>query len=445
MDFRFTPEREALRVEFTEFCKEEVKEKRLINKKNQSQYVLIKKENVMKRRHVFLRMITLVSVMILLGSIPSYAEEVRGVTDGTIKIGTIGDLTGPAADVWHGIISGIRTYIQFINDQGGIHGRKIKIITEDDRYSSPLALAAFKKLVYNDKVFAFSGAASAVGPTRAIIPLIEKEKIPSIAVTNDVAYFTPARKYIFTALPFYEDQIKVLFDYLWNDLKVDRPKITLVYMESPSSIPVLHLVRNLVKKYNASLSEVIIPVAGLDMTSQVLLLKSARPDYVIIHGYLANTAAVLRDAKKFGFNSQIIAMQYAVVGKLIEMTRSAANGLMGINGLGSPIDNTPGMVQLRKIDKKYNPGSGYRDENYVQGWLISMILCEGLKNAGRNLNSETLVKGWEKIKNFDTQGICGVVNLAPDNHKVVNNSRIYKADVDNLRFVPITDWRGAKE
>ena len=138
-------------------------------------------------------------------------------------------------------------------------------------------------------------------------------------------------------------------------------------------------------------------------------------------------------------------MQYAVVGKLIEMTRGAANGLMGINGLGSPVDNTPGMVQLRKIDKKYNPGSEYRDENYVQGWLLSMILCEGLKNAGRNLNSETLLKGWEKIKNFDTQGICGVVNLGPDNHKVVKNSRIYKADIDNLRFIPITDWRRAKE
>ena len=399
----------------------------------------------MKRRCVFSRMITLVSITIFLGSIPSYAEEVRGVTDGTIKIGTIADMTGPAADVYHALIPGMRTYIQFINDQGGIHGRKIKVITEDDRYSSPLALAAFKKLVYNDKVFAFSGAASAVGPTRAIIPSIEKEKIPSITMTNDVAYFTPARKYIFTALPFYEDQIKVIFDYLWNDLKVDRPKIALVYMESPSSIPVLHLVRSLAKKYNASLSEVIIPVAGLDMTSQVLLLKSAKPDYVIIHGYLANTAAVLRDAKKFGFNSQIIAMQYAVVGKLIEMTRSAANGLMGINGLGSPVDNTPGMVQLRKIDKKYNPGSEYRDENYVQGWINSIILCEGLKNAGRNLNSETLIKGWEKIKNFDTQGICGVVNLGPDNHKVVNNSRIYKADIDNLRFIPITDWRRAKE
>ena len=392
----------------------------------------------------FALVMALVVVLTLFYTLAAHAE-VRGVTDKTIKIGAMGDITGPGADVYEFVVPAWRTYIRNINEQGGIHGRKIKFILEDDRFSIPMALAAFKKLVYRDNVFAFSWAASGAGHSHALIPLVEKKKIPMISGTNNSAYFDPVRRYVFTVLPFYEDQIKILFDYLWNDLKTHRPKIALLYMESASSRPVLHLVRKLTKKNDAQLTEIVIPIAGLDMTSQVLLLKKAKPDYVIIHGYIANTAAVLRDTKKFGFKGQIIAMQYGFVRKTIEIAKSSAKGLWGINAFGSSTDNIPGMVRLREISKKYNPGIDYYDRNYIQGWLCSMILCKGLENAGRHLNSETLVNGWEQIRNFDTQGICGVVNLGPDNHKTTESSRIYKVDVENLNFIPITDWRRANE
>ena len=396
----------------------------------------------MRNSHIILVSIFFVAFTIL--NVHSVNAEVRGVTDTTIKIGAMGDITGPGADVYEYVVPAWRTYIKYINDQGGIHGRKLKFIIEDDRFSIPLALGAFKKLVYRDKVFAFSWAASGAGHTHAIIPLVEKEKIPLISGTNNSEYFNPVRRYVFTVLPFYEDQVNILFDYLRDDLKTTNPKIALLYMESASSRPVLHLVRKLTKKHTAPLTEIVIPIAGLDMTSQVLLLKRAKPDYVIIHGYIANTAAVLRDAKKFGLKTQIIAMQYGFVRKTLEIAKSAAEGLWGINAFGSSTDDSPAMVELRDIGKKYNPDLEYHDRNYIQGWLCSMILCEGLKNAGRNLNSKTLVDGWEQIRNFDTQGICGIVNLGPDNHKTTESSRIYRVDVENLRFIPITDWRRAK-
>ena len=367
--------------------------------------------------------------------------EVRGVTDTTIKIGAIADVTGPAADAYHFVIPGWRNYINYVNDKGGIHGRKIQFVIEDDRFSIPMALAAFKKLVYRNKVFAFSYAASGVGQTNAIIPLVEKGKIPMISASNDPSYYKPVRRYVFAGLPFYQDQVKVLFDYLWNDLKVNRPKIALLYMDSASSRPVLHLVRKLAKKHSAPLTEIVIPIAGLDMTSQVLLLKKTKPDYVILHGYPANTAAVLRDAKKFNFKSQIIAMQYGFVRKTLELARSAAKGIIGINAYGSYDDNSHGMVKLREITGKYSPNADYNDRNYMQGWFPSMLLCEGLKNAGRDLTNETMVDGLERIKGFDTQGICGVINLGPNDHKTIENSRMYKVDTETLSFIPITDWR----
>ena len=95
-----------------------------------------------------------------------------------------------------------------VNYGGGIHGRKIEYVLEDDRYSIPLALSSFKKLVFKDKVFVLQGA-SGVGHTAAIIPLVEREKIPLIAPTGERKFFIPARKYLFSTIPWYEDQAKL--------------------------------------------------------------------------------------------------------------------------------------------------------------------------------------------------------------------------------------------
>ncbi|MDY7034022.1 MAG: ABC transporter substrate-binding protein, partial [Thermodesulfobacteriota bacterium] len=98
------------------------------------------------------------------------ADKVRGVTDTKVKVGIMGDLTGPVAAIWIPCANALKDYFRHVNDSGGIHGRKVKPIIEDDRYSIPLALSAFKKLVFRDKVLVLM-AASGVGHTHSLIPL----------------------------------------------------------------------------------------------------------------------------------------------------------------------------------------------------------------------------------------------------------------------------------
>ena len=117
--------------------------------------------------YVFLTIV----VIVLLGTIPVRAGEDIGVTKDSVKIGLMGDLTGPIAEGWIQIAHGAKSYFKMVNDEGGIHGRKIDYILEDDRYSIPLALSCFKKLVYKDKIFVLQ-AASGVGHTAALVPLV---------------------------------------------------------------------------------------------------------------------------------------------------------------------------------------------------------------------------------------------------------------------------------
>ena len=371
-----------------------------------------------------------------------HAKEVRGVTDTIIKLGVIGDLTGPAANTWKPIAEGVKTYYRYINDQGGIHGRKIKYFLEDDRYSIPMAMAAFKKLVFRDKVLSLTPGASGAGHTHAIIPLCEKHKVPLSSATNNKDFFQPVRRYIFTTLPFYSDQIKLMFEYLLQDLKIENPRIALAYPDSAAGKDVRDSVREEAKANNIKLiSEAILPMMGGDCSSQVLNLKRTKPDYIIIYGHVAGAVSFLRDAKKLGLSAICFITQYGCVEDTVKIAGDAARNMMGANGFGSWHDDSPGMNKIRKVTLTYHPGSGSRNRNFMQGWFMAMMAVEALKNAGRNLNDETLIDGYEKIRGFDTQGICGIVDFGPDDHKAIDYHRIYKADVSKNRITPVTEWR----
>ena len=400
------------------------------------------REGCLPRGHDFLSFLIIVPVFLFLAVVSGYAGEVRGVTDNTIKLGGMGDLTGPVADVWKPVAEGVRTYYRYINDQGGIHGRKIEYILEDDRYSIPMALAAFKKLVFMDKVLSLTPGASGAGHTHALIPLCEKHKVPLSAATNNKDFFLPVRRYIFTTLPFYSDQVKLIFDYLLNDMKIKSPKIALAYPDAASGKDTRDSARDEAKARGIKLlAEVVIPIMAGDCSSQILNLKRVAPDYVIVHGYVASMAAFLRDAKKFGFSPTSFTTQYGCVEDAVKLAGDAARNMMGVNGFGLWHDDSPAMNKLRKVTLTYHPGSGGRDTNYVQGWFMAMMTVEALKNAGRDLNEETMVNGYEKIRGFDTQGICGIVDYGPNDHKAIDYHRVFKADVKTKQLVPVTGWR----
>ncbi|MDY7031148.1 MAG: ABC transporter substrate-binding protein [Thermodesulfobacteriota bacterium] len=383
-------------------------------------------------------------IIFILPNVLTWGADVPGVTSNTVKFGGMGDLTGMAAEVWVPAAEAIRTQIRQINDTGGIHERKIKFILENDHYSIPRALSAFKKLVFRDKVFAVQGA-SGMGHTHAIIPLAEKAGIPMIAVTNDNRYFEPVRKYLFSPLPFYEDQIKLIFEYIWGDLKAENPIIGFASPDVGAGKICRDLVRNEASMHNLKeVHEAMFPVGSSDCTTEVMRFKKQKPDFIIIYGAPATTSPFLRDSLKLGLSTTFIALQYSCVEPTIQIARKATQNMIGVNCFSSWDEESPGMKKIRKITYQYSPRSTRRDRNYINGWILGFLIREGLKNAGRDLDREAFLRGLEGINNFDTQGICGTVSFGPDDHKLIDDNRFYKADPDNMRLIPITGWRRPK-
>ncbi|MFH1625272.1 MAG: ABC transporter substrate-binding protein [Pseudomonadota bacterium] len=298
---------------------------------------------------------SVVIIMLLLGGIPSHAEEVRGVTKDTVKIGHLIDMTGPTAGTVRFIPEAVRNYFQYINSEGGINGRQVKVIFEDDRYSIPAALAAFKKLVYRDKVFALIGAGS-TGGTTSLLRHIAKEKIPMFNYPVSEIIYIPPKRYVFGQGLTSEDEVRTIYHYILNVLGDKTPKIAIVYPDVEFGKYGRDTARERSRKFGLKLYEEILSIGALDATSQVLSLKRVKPDYIILHGPPAFAGAVMRDARKFGLSVKLfMATYFAADDVTVRMVGKAAEKFIGTSNVCTWYDKSPGAAKMRDITQKLRP------------------------------------------------------------------------------------------
>ena len=398
----------------------------------------------MKMSSCFLRMVLSVSILVLLGSIPSYAEEVRGVTDTTVKIGLIAGMTGPSASVT-GILGDVaRDYTRYINDKGGIHGRKLISLAEDDRYSIPAGLAAFKKLVFKDEVFALSGPYTTPS-MKALFGQMEKYKTPNLAAIPQPSMINPLKKYIFATGEFYDDDFGVIFEYIMNELKPKNMKIAFVTYDGESGKEVFDSLKKWTQFFNYKdpIQREIIPLGALEASSQVMSMKRQGITHILIHHMVANAALLLRELRKFGLKTPVFADLLSCSEDTVKLAGEASKNYISAIGFSSWYDDTPGMKKVREIALRYHPGTDkpWRSKYYTAGWVVMTLLHEGMARAGRDLTPDSFVQAIESIKNFDTQGLCGPVTFSPSNHKGLSSCKLFKADPASGKLVPITGWR----
>lgn len=375
--------------------------------------------------------------------LPTVSDAAKGVSKDEVVLGFIGDLSGPTVVVQKPYLDAVKNYFRNVNDKGGINGRKIKLIPEDDQYQPPKAVAALKKLVTKDEVLAIVGPTGS-GPLKACYSMIESEKVPCIgpmSTTDDM--LDPFKRYIFTIMSTYHDQVGVIFDYIIKDLKGQKPKVVLVTQQNEPGKVVEAATRETAKAKGVELAEVIYLLQGAtDATSQVLLLKKADPNYVIIQGDIGVAVAVLKDAKKLGFDCKSIGTFSVFSEKTYLAAEDAAAKFVGVHSINAWYDEGPAIEEMRQVTLKYEPGTEntVRDRYYVQGWAAGTIVAEGLRRAGKELDSEKLVGALEGIKGLDMKGLCGPISYSPTSHKGLEHVRVYGWDFGKKRLVPLTDW-----
>jgi branched-chain amino acid transport system substrate-binding protein len=366
-------------------------------------------------------------------------EAETGVTDDKIKVGMIADLTGPIAFVGQEASSGVKLYLQHINDQGGVHGRKIELIVEDDGYKPPRTVAAFRKLLDRDGVFCFAGNVGS-STTMATFPLIKRERVPLIGPANfNSAMFTPPKRYVFGLDPSYSIQSWIMLKYIHQN--APAAKLAIIYQDDDMGLDGLKGFQEAAKHYNMPIvAEASYKRGAVDFTTQVLTLKQKNPTHVILVTVTREAPAILEKSHQLGWDPQFLAALPATDQKVVELAGEAAANFMGIACIDIAI-SAPDKQTQRYLDLVEQYDSGRKLSLYhAFGVMIAQIFVEGLQRAGRDLTREKLVDAMETFNGW--QDCLGPPVTYGSNVRGGTSTAAFlvKADVKNKTLVRATDW-----
>jgi len=372
----------------------------------------------------------------LCGSGDSWGQAVRGVTDTEVIVGQTGPQTGPAA-LWGAVARGSGLYFKGINDEGGIHGRKIKYVLRDDGYQPAKTKAIGKEFVEQIGIFSVVGCVG-VGPGMSVRDYYSENKVLMVSmgcsgVTN---WIKPLQKYIFPIYPLYLDEAFALTRYFHENLKLT--KIAMFYQNDDYGKQGLEGVEHYVKAKGLQMvATVSAEVTDRDLSSHALKLKSSGAQAVIMWALPTHGALLLGECAKIGYKPQWGTSSTLSDGvAMMQISKGLWEGMIHSNFGETPDSNHPLMVKYRAWHQKYEPKERW-STFYIAGMLFAEPFVEGLRRTGRNLNPETFVAAMEKIK--DWRGIGCPITFTPTDHQ--GGKHIFFGQVQkNGSIKQLTDW-----
>jgi len=332
----------------------------------------------------------------------AFGQQVRGVTDTEILVGQWGPQTGPAA-AWGSVARGTGLLFKIINEEGGIHGRKIKYFLRDDSYQPAKTKAIVKEFLEQIGVFAVV-AGVGVGTGMAVRDELMENKViwvgPATGVYN---WIQPFQRYLFAVFPLYDDEAYYLTAYLFE--KMGLKKIAMFYQNDDYGKQGLMGVERYLKEKNTALvAKLSYEVTERDLSSHALKLKDSGAQAVILWSSPAHAAILLGETAKIGFKPQwASSCTLSDSPQMLQMTKGLWAGTINSFFAELPDSDHPLMVKYREWHKKLEPQERW-GVFYYAGMMFAEPFVEGLRRVGRNLTPETLVKAMETLKDWKGTG-----------------------------------------
>ena len=363
----------------------------------------------------FLAFISVVSIYTSCKNAAASSEDVIGVNDTEIVIGSWGPMTGPAA-LWGNIIKGMDAYFKMVNDEGGINGRNINFVFKDDAYDPSRTVPAVRELVQRDEVFAVSGGIG-TATNMAVVNFLEENKIPWITPMTGATHWThPAKENIFSSFPLYFDEGNVMAEYVINDLKAS--KIGIIYQNDDFGKSGLIGAKYILEKNGLDFVAALpVEITDTDLSSHVARLKDSGAEAVFLWVLPRQAAIILGSSAVIDFNPNWLAtLALSDMTLMHEITKGAWEGVY-FNYPAAVMYNDETNETMMKFKAAY--AKYYPDERWgtfsASGFLWSEPLVEGLKRAGKDLTRESFLEAMANIKGF--KGSNGLtINFSKENH-----------------------------
>ena len=371
-------------------------------------------------RNTRMKRFSIVSVVATVGALvfstlPAQAAD-PGVSAKEIKLGYSGPLTGSAGQVYGKLPGAMKAYFDHINANGGVYGRKIKLVVRDDKYLPTLAATQTTNLVLNDKVFALVGALGTATHSKAYVAAqLAKNNVPDLFVNTGFSGFANATKYptTFTILPSYAMEAKIMAKFIKDTPTLAPQASFLIAQDDEFGVDGVNGFK--LGGHTFTAAPTLYPQGGLSaaLAEGALTKLSAVPGkpVLVLFGTTDSTATILKAAEKLSLVSKFTWIAGSVGGDAntllaLGVKPATINGALAASFFPDAKDATdPYVSEFMKINTKYNKGVSF-DNVVLQGMNSAMLTVQSLRAAGKNLTRTGLIKAIEsKGASFASAGL----------------------------------------
>ena len=373
------------------------------------------------------------------------AEE-PGITQDSIAIGAFGPITGPAAYIGLAGRDGANLAIKEINAAGGINGRKLSMIFEDDGHSPTKALAAVKKLIDQDHVFMIFCVAGSNGTLGTIDFVRENGRVMYVSFASAPGVTWPFARNMFrggtTEVPRYGE---LYAEFVHDYLKAAKVAILSGREEYPKNEGDA-LTAQLKKWYQiAPVKRAEFNIGDKDFTPQLLEIQGADPQVIAIFGNPAEAAIAMRQAKELGMNQPFFVGPTMVDQGLLSAAKQSAEGASGFALIPLlPTSSNPEMKSwLAKWKQEYpNLPAGRPNTFDLLAYADIFVVADALKRAGKDLTTDKLIAALEATHEYRVGAIATPRTFTKKHH--IGNLRLQAMQVKNGEWEPVP-FEGKRE
>ncbi|GAB3500672.1 ABC transporter substrate-binding protein [Curvibacter fontanus] len=337
--------------------------------------------------------------------------ETTGVSDKEIMVGQFAAMSGPAAQLGQRLKVGIQAYFKAVNEQGGVNGRTLRLLTRDDGYEPDKAVVAVKGLIEQDQVFALVGSVGT--PTGlAALPVFTAAKVPIVGMfTGAQGLREPFNRYVFHVRSSYFDETERIVQHLTT---LGVKKIAVFYQNDAYGKAGLEgMMRALSKRQLQPAATATVERNTVDVAAALNAILPAQPEAVVQIGAYKACAEFIKQARTRGYGGQFFNVSFVGSKALADDLGPAGMGVVISQVV--PFPYIPSSPVVREYQQRMKEaGQNEFDFSSMEGFLIGKVFVEGVRRAGKNLTREALITGLESMKDVNLGGF--EINYSPRDH-----------------------------
>lgn len=381
--------------------------------------------------HAITKCLWMVVFMFLVSCFNVMAED--GVTNGEIVLGQTCALSGSAQALGQGMRDGISAYFSKLNAEGGINGRKVRLISKDDGYEPDQAIKNTRSLLSEDKVFLLIGGVGT--PTaQAIVPIAEESKVPFFGPFTGAEFLrNPFKKYVVNVRASYNQEMEKQAQYLIDQKKLT--KIACFYQNDGYGKAGLSGITLALEKRGMKLIE----TANYERNTMavkggLMAIRNAKPEAIIMVGAYKPCAEFIKLSKKLGMKD-VIFCNISFVGS------EALNKELGGEGEGCIISQVvtypwdPGVSIVKEYTdamKQYSP-EGTIGFISLEGYMVAKLFAMTAGKVQGELTRESFLQAIATIGVFDLGGVK--LEFGPDDHQGMND--VFMTIIKESKIMPL--------